>query len=147
MCKTCPRHDCRSYQQQEAPLSDYRLNRRKPFEITGCDYSGPFNPKESGKVYLIIFTCTTIRAIHLEMCQGLQINEFLLAFRRFQSRFGTPQVILSDNFKTFISAKKLLAQTLDWRFIPEYSPTWGGQWERLTRSVKIALKRILENKK
>ena len=147
MCNVCRIHDAQSYLQEEAPLSDNRLHRRNLFEITGIDYAGPFYPKEGGKVYLLIFTCTVIRAIHLEMCLDLQSDEFMLAFRRFRARFGCPKIMISDNFKTFLSAQKLLSDMLEWRFTPGYSPSWGGLWERLIRSVKNALKRILGRQK
>ena len=147
MCQVCRRHDVQPYMQQEAPLSAYRLHRRKPFETTGLDYAGPFYPTEGSKVYLMIFTCTVIRAVHLEMCLDLTIEEFMLAFRRFRARYGDPKIMISDNFKTFQSAQRLLADTLEWRFTPGYSPSWGGLWERLIRSVKNALKRILGRRK
>ena len=124
---------------------DYRLKKPKAFEITGCDYAGPFYPKEGGKVYFLIFTCTVVRAIHLELCPSLNIEDFLLAFRRFSARFGSPNVVISDNAKTFKSAKAVLESTVDWRLIPEYSPSWGGLWERLIRSVKISLRKILQS--
>ena len=142
-CLTCLRHDCPPYQQQEASLSNYRLERRRPFEITGCDYTGPFHSRDEGKVYLLIFTCTVVRAVHLEMCASLNNKDFFLAFRRFQARFGTPKVMISDNYRTFKFAKSSLQDILEWRFIPEYCPTWGGLWERLIRSVKNSLKRVL----
>ena len=63
--------------------------------------------------------------------------------------------MLTDNAKTFKSAsvdvkkiskssevKKYLAnRQIDWQFIMEEAPWWGGFWERLVRSVKRCLKK------
>ena len=63
--------------------------------------------------------------------------------------------MLTDNAKTFKSAsvdvkkiskssevKKYLAnRQIDWQFIMEQAPWWGGFWERLVRSVKRCLKK------
>lgn len=147
LCLICRRHDCKSYLQQEAPLSDYRLNQTRPFEITGCDFTGPFFLKNGKKVYILVFTCTVIRAVHLELCSSQKLDDFLLAFRRFQARFDTPKLMLSDNFSTFKSAKGILKENIEWKHLPEYSPHWGGMWERIIKSVKRSLKRVLGNQK
>ena len=63
--------------------------------------------------------------------------------------------MLTDNAKTFKSAsvdvkkiskssevKKYLAnRQIDWQFIMEQAPWWGGFWQRLVRSVKRCLKK------
>ena len=63
--------------------------------------------------------------------------------------------MLTDNAKTFKSAlvdvkkisrssevKQYLAnRQVDWQFIMERAPWWGGVWERLVRSVKLCLKK------
>lgn len=63
----------------------------------------------------------------------------------------------SDNAKTFKSACKdickitraeevwayLVNRRITWSFIVEKAPWWGGYWERLVRSVKRPLKKIL----
>ena len=144
-CLICLRHDCKSYSQREAPLSKYRLNQTSLFETTGCDFAGPFYLRNGNKTYILVFTCTVVRAVHLELCSSQTLEDFLYAFRRFQARFGTPKLMLSDNFSTFNSAKEILKEKLDWRHLPEYSPHWGGMWERLIRSIKRALRRVLGN--
>ena len=146
-CFQCALYSAKSYSQKEAPLMDYRLKKRNAFEITGCDYAGPFYPKEGGKVYILIFTCTVTRAIHLELCLSQNLEDFLLAFRRFSARFNSPNVVVSDNAKTFKAAKESLKSILDWRFTPEFSPSWGGLWERLIRSIKNSLRKILQSQK
>ena len=57
--------------------------------------------KEVAKVYVCLFTCTTIRAVHLEFVEDQTASAFLRAFKRFASRRGIPECIISDNAKTF----------------------------------------------
>ena len=71
---------------------------------------------------------------------------FIRAFERFTARRGTPDVIINDNFKTFKSSvvkKFMLCLGVRQKFILPASPWWGGFYERLVRSVKIPLKKIL----
>ena len=82
---------------------------------------------------------------------------FLLAFRRFTSRRGLPKITMSYNAKTFkhcsheimkISRAKevncyLNNHQVEWKFIVEKAPWWGGYWERLVQSVKLCLKKTI----
>ena len=49
------------------------------------------------------------RAIHLELLLNMSAEEFLLGFRRFISKRGSPVEIISDNALQF----KTASQTLD----------------------------------
>ena len=49
----------------------------------------------------------------------------------------------SDNALTFNKARRVLAATVEWRFIASRSPWWGGFYERLIGSVKSSLRRVL----
>ena len=76
----------------------------------------------------------------------MKISEFLRGFIRFTSRRGTPDVIVHDNFKTFKSSevKRFMMQRgVAQRFILPASPSWGGFYERMVRSVKSTLKKVL----
>ena len=69
------------------------------------------------------------------------------AFKRFTARLRTPYVIINDNFKTFKSSvvkKFMLCLGVRQKFILPASPWWGGFYERLVRSVKMSLKKILK---
>ena len=57
--------------------------------------------KEVAKVYIGLFTRTTIRAVHLELVEDQTASAFLRAFKIFASREGIPEFIISDNAKTF----------------------------------------------
>ncbi len=46
---------------------------------------------EKDKVWIILFTCLTIRSVTLEVVLSMTTEEFLLALRRFCSLRGTPK--------------------------------------------------------
>ena len=98
------------------------------------------------KTYILLLTCATSRAIHLELVPDMSIGGFLRGFKRFMARRGSPDVIIHDNFKTFKAAavkKFMLLQGIKQNFILPLSPWWGGFYERLVRTVKTCLKKTL----
>ncbi|XP_028413913.1 uncharacterized protein LOC114536759 [Dendronephthya gigantea] len=90
-----------------------------------------------------------------------QADTFLCCLRRFAARRGAPSLIVSDNAKTFKAAEKALrkicnepkvrselgAKRITWRFNLERAPWWGGFFERMVRSVKRCLRKVLGNAK
>ena len=88
------------------PLPKSRVLQSQAFQFTGIDYAGPLYVRDQGnqtssKVYICLFTCAAVRAIHLELAEDQTTQAFLRAFRRFISRRGVPECIISDNAKTF----------------------------------------------
>ena len=83
-----------------------------PFINVGLDYFGPFyiedNTRKLEKQYICIFTCLVTRAVHLEVCHSLDTDSCLLAIRRFVSRRGYPEIIISDNGTNFTASKKVM---------------------------------------
>lgn len=162
-CLTCQRFNTRPAQQVTAPLPPDRVTRAPPFAITGVDFAGPLFVKSLGpdkKSYIALFTCAVTRGVHLEMVSDMSTKTFLLAFRRFISRRGIPQVIYSDNALSFKKANRDLTciwavirteevrnffanARIEWKFIVERAPWWGGFYERLVGSTKQALKKTL----
>ena len=119
------------------------------FQFTGLDFAGPLFVKDwlkSSKCYILLLTCASSRAIHLELVPDMSIHGFLKGFKRFMARRGVPDLVISDNFKTFRSSevkKFMLLQGIGQRFILPASPWWGGFYERLVRTVKACLKKTL----
>ena len=77
------------------------------------------------KCYILLFTSSVSRAIHLELTNDLGAEPLKLAVRRFISRRGTPSFFISDNFKTFKSMeiKRFINNLgIKWKFILECSP-------------------------
>ena len=87
-----------------------RANLDLPFKIIGTDYAGPFLCKSKGKnerkVYLLLFSCSLPRAIHLEVLPNQTTQEFIHALKRLIARKGRPKVIYSNNAKTFVAESK-----------------------------------------
>ena len=149
-CPCCYRQNAKPYSEETAPLPIERIdsNEPYPFLYIGVDFAGPLfvvNGNEQVKTYILLITCTRIRAVHLELTLNLTTSEFLDAFERFVARRGLPSIIFSDNAKTFKRAADILSSKkgVRWRFITERAPWHGGFWERLVRSVKIALRKSL----
>lgn len=77
----------------------------RPFTYTGVDYFGPVNitiGRRHEKRWVALFTCLTIRAVHLEVAFDLSTDACILAIRNFINRRGTPLKIRSDNGKNFV---------------------------------------------
>ena len=83
-----------------------------------------------------------------------------MALQRLSARRGSPSVLYSDNGTNFVKANKELKEAvanlnqgeqkglaatkgIKWIFNPPSAPHMGGSWERLIRSVKIALDVVL----
>ena len=91
----------------------------------------------------------------LELVEDCSAEQFLLAFRRFVGRRGLPRVIMSDNAKNFKRSAKEITKIgrstlvqehlanigVNWMFIVEKAPWWGGFWERLVRITKDCIKK------
>lgn len=134
---------------------------KRPFYYTGIDYFGSIEVavgRRREKRWGVLFTCMTVRAVHIEIAPSLSTDSFLLVLKQFISRRGTPIKILSDNATNFRGASRVLLEevekissaeverkfpTIEWEFIPPASPHMGGAWERMVRSVKSVLMDIL----
>ena len=164
-CRVCRRYEGKPFVAQCFPqLPASRVSDAPPFTNTGIDFAGPLYVKsnrqvetEKHKAYVCLLTCASTRAVHLELVPSLTVSAFLQAFRRFVARRGLPARLLSDNAKTFkAAAKEFLKITrarevkrymadkgVEWKFIIEKSPWQGSFWERLVRSVKRCLKKVI----
>ncbi|CAG7729101.1 unnamed protein product, partial [Allacma fusca] len=123
-----------------------------------CDFG-----RRREKRYGVLFTCLTVRAVHIELADNLSTASTINALRRFIGRRGSPDDIFSDNGTNFKGASRELreafgnldqkkivetatAKGINWHFIPPASPHMGGCWERLVRSVKVALEESLRDR-
>ena len=89
------------------------------FTNTAMDIFGPIqirmNRKTRKEAQVIIFTCMTMRAIHLELVTDRSSDAFLMGFRRFVCTRGHPNVFWSDRVTNFIGAQTYLKEiTTGW---------------------------------
>lgn len=82
---------------------------------TGLDYLGPVQVaigRRSEKRWVALFTCLTIRAVHLELAQDLSTDACIVCLRSFMSIRGVPIRIRYDNDTNFVGAQKELPNAM-----------------------------------
>lgn len=116
-CVRCIRFVANTVEYKMGNLPTTRVCQAIPFTNTGIDFCGPFHIKEKKyrnrtriKVYICIFVCMTIKAVHLELVSDLSSDGFLAALRRFIARRGFPEKIYSDNGTNFVGANNQLRE-------------------------------------
>lgn len=84
----------------------------KPDLQEGVDIARPFQTKcvahrtvKYYKIYIAVFVCMTVKAVHIEIVTDLSTAKFIEALRRFIARRGLPRKIYSDNGTNFVGAK------------------------------------------
>ncbi|XP_070550706.1 uncharacterized protein [Ptychodera flava] len=138
-----------------------------PFSQSGVDYFGPFEIKRGRstvKRYGVLFTCLSIRAVHIEVAHSLDTDSCINALRRFAARRGPVRKMRSDNGTNLIGAKRELKEGIEkwnqsqihsslrqediqWEFNPPYASHHGGVWERQIRTVRKILYGLLREQK
>ena len=145
-CRKCSRFLAGPASEQTPPYPQCRVTCRRPFEATGMDLGGPLYLKDNSKVWFVVFTCMSVRAIHLELVTSLSVEVFIQALQRFINRRGVQQLCISDHGTNFVAAAKWVREKnldIKWQFVVERAPWWGGAWERVVGVVKGLLRRTL----
>ncbi|XP_071963870.1 uncharacterized protein [Antedon mediterranea] len=164
-CFSCKRRQSSVGKQKMASLPQDRVTPSKPpFTYVGVDCFGPFEVKRGRsnvKRYGVLFTCLTVRAIHIEVSNSLDTESFMNAMRRFIARRGQPEEIRSDNGGNFKKGEKelnkaikewnhgqihefLLQRNVKWLFNPPMGSHHGGVWERCIRTVRKVMMAVLK---
>lgn len=109
-CNHCTKLHAKAGEQKMADLPrDRLLPDKPPFTNTGMDYFGPFEIKRGRakvKRYGVLFTCLTVRAVHIEVAYSLDTDSCINALRRFQARRGQVSIIRSDNGTNLVGAER-----------------------------------------
>ena len=69
-------------------------------------------------MHYVLFKCLVTRALHLEVCHDLS-TKFLMAIRRFVSRRGNPDLILSESGKNIIVASQAITFDIQRNYQPD----------------------------
>ncbi len=163
-CVICRRWEGKGYKLPPIPpLPAARVIENTPFLQVGIDYFGPLPIRalQDTNVFVLIFACLVTRAIHLELVPNQSGEHCMLALSRFASLRRVPQLIISDNSTTFHFLQPLVGvkvkitdhqvqkftenNRIEWYFIPQYAPWYGGAYERLIGIVKRCLKKSYGN--
>lgn len=99
-----------------ADLPENRLLPDKPpFTNTGVDFFGPFDVKRGRgtvKRYGVMFTCLTLRAVHIEIADSLITDSCINAIRCFICWRCQVTILRSDNGKSFVAARRELREAI-----------------------------------
>ena len=81
-----------------------------PIKSIGVDFAGPIKyfskNKSEMKAYILIFACSSTRAVYLNLLPDQTTEHLLRSLKRFVARRGRPEKIFSDNGRTYVSASK-----------------------------------------
>ena len=77
------------------PLPKFRTEGERAFQTVGVDFAGPLeykvNKKQQGKSYVVLYTCSTSRAVHLDLLPDMTAKEFKRSLGEFIARRGSPK--------------------------------------------------------
>ena len=165
-CMVCRRRAHKALCQQMGLLPKERTEiPLRAFTNVGVDFCGPFLVKMGRgrpqlKRWICLFTCLSVRAVHLEICWSLDVSSFLNALTRFMARRGVPKVIVSDNGTNLVGANNELQELfksqkpqhfrsekkIGWKFNPLSAPHHGGMFESMIKAAKHAMQETLRKK-
>jgi len=116
-CLRCTRFTADAVEYKMGNLRSARVRESISFANTGVDFCDLFYIKEKRyrnqrriKIYVCVFVCMSIKAIHLEIVSDLTSYGFLAALRRFIARRGMPEHVYSDNGTNFVGANNQLKE-------------------------------------
>jgi hypothetical protein len=177
-CQECKNREAKPIPPQMGDLPSAILSPFvPPFTYTGMDVLGPLEVvvgRSVQKRWVVLYTCLTSRAMHVEILRDLSTDACILAYRCFRSIRPTPKKVYCDNGTNFVGMSRELKRELkraltewsenlrqivdstadatlsaatEWCFNPPLSPHMGGSWERMVRIIKTILKVTLNNVK
>ncbi|XP_022777768.1 uncharacterized protein LOC111319218 [Stylophora pistillata] len=169
-CVTCRKLRKRPLNQLLGQIPNLRVAAGFPaLSNTAMDMFGPIQIKLGRttlkEAQVIIFTCMTSRAIHLELVTDKTSDAFLMAFRRFSCLRGYPSVCWSDHGTNFVGAQGYLKETTQnwdfpkiksvlsdkfgcefrWQWNTPHASHQNGVVETLIKSVRQALNATCKN--
>ena len=168
-CKFCLVKRNKLASQQMGTLPSFRTEVSPSFSVTCMDLFGPYEirddcvkkgPRIYKKVYGVLFTCASTRAVHLDIAVDYSTESILHTLRRLLALRGDVRLIISDPGSQLMSASKELiewrkgwdmeqlerfgaSKGLEWRSIMASSQHQNGVSEILIKLVKGVKKSLL----
>ncbi|XP_060757456.1 uncharacterized protein LOC132868527 [Neoarius graeffei] len=166
-CVVCRKLRGKCQVQKMADLPPDRLSAEPPFTNVGMDVFGPWavaarrtrGGYAESKRWAVLFTCLSVRAIHIEVIESMDSSSLINALRRFQAIRGPVKHLRSDRGTNFIGASTdleipsnadekaverfLSDQGTTWTFNPPHSSHMGGVWERMIGVTRRILDSML----
>jgi hypothetical protein len=146
-CMLCRIRKCKPYVPRMGNLPAARVaHHQRPFSFCGVDLFGPIELtvgwRREKRYDIVLFTCMTIRAVHLELVHSLSTESLIMSLRRMAAQRGWPRHLYSDNGTNLRGADKELQRSvkdldceilkregvnndMEWHFIPPASPHWS----------------------
>ena len=139
-----------------AELPTERPDASTAFANDGVEYFSPFTVKigrRNEKRWCCLFTCLTVRAVHIAIVPKLDTESCLNLIMRFIARRGKPVKMVSDNGTNFIGADRefkgyvaawnkerieghLVQQGIRWKLNPPATPHVGGVWKKTGQKLQ-----------
>ena len=145
-CRICLENRKKLASQEMGFLPECRSRMLPSFSVTCMDLFGPYEirddcikkgPRVFKKVYGVIFTCPSTRAIHLDVAVDYTTEAVLHTIRRLMALRGDVQKIISDPGTQLVGASKDL---IDWRRgwnedqLTRFGAERGLEWETISAS-------------
>lgn len=115
----------------QLPPSRTMVN-QAPFNSVGVDFVGQIKIREGSEVVkgnLVLVTCLTTRACHLEVTGGGSAADFIKAWKRFILKVGIhPNYVMSDSAAAFKSSKSAVERLAE-RFNSRHPGEAEFKWE------------------
>ena len=164
-CYECRLIEKKLAEQQMAPLPKSRLCPSPTFPIVSMDLFGPIYIKDTvkqrttKKCWGVIFSCTVVRALYIDLTEDYSTDAILQTIRRFVAIRGCPSEIQSDQGSQLIAAAKDIAELVkDWNWEPiqdwattnkikwTLAPAEGQHQNGLSESLIKSVKRTMKHK-
>lgn len=133
-CYTCRTLDKELSGQLMAPLPDFRLQPSPVFNVTSMDLFGPLMIRDSVKkrtqmkVWGVIFTCASTRALHLDITESYSTDSILQTIRKFVTIRGYPNEMISDQGSQLRAASSDLTKEWNWSAVSDWATNNKMKW-------------------
>ena len=95
---------CHTFRYTTTRHFSIRTTGTRPFQVSPIMYRS--TKRGEKKAYILLFTCSLTRAIHLKLLPYETADEFIRALKRLIARRRCPETIYSDNAKTYVVNSK-----------------------------------------